>query len=200
MTSLLADIINKDTLDFFYRHSDMILLVINIMCVSLIIYMFVFARKKIPGLPNTISMVFASDNGSYIYGRRENLFQFPVIAAVMLVLFNLVAFGNMNYPASLNSENKDIHYYISKVTYHLVLFAEPITPENRDNQYLIGKISFYFMFLPVIWSYFLFETSIVKLTECGETNGNRVILKSLWGIALMIFIVIVFVNVSHIYK
>ena len=144
----------------------------NIICGILIIYMFVFAKKKTADLPDTIPIHFNFSGKADGYGNKKTIYLFPVLAVLALICFNFIPADNINY-------------------------AVPITEANKDIQFLIAKFSLNIMLVFLVWISFFIESLIVKIVKTGVSKIPAVIW---WVVLLSIVLTFVPIIFSYIYR
>lgn len=144
----------------------------NIICGILIVYMFVFAKKKTADLPDIIPIHFNFSGKADGYGNKKTIYLFPVLAVLALICFNFIPADNINY-------------------------AVPITETNKDIQFLIAKSSLNIMLFFLVWISFFIESLIVKIVKTGASRMPGVVW---WVVLLSIVLTIVPIIFSYIYR
>lgn len=149
----------------------MIFPVVNVICGIFILYMFIFAKKKLSGLPDKIPVNFDLLGRADGEGSKYSVFIYSIVSLIIFIVFNL-HLGGTRYPV-------------------------PITQENRDIQLFISKISYNVIFLLLIWLFYLLETGIIKMVE---SNTNRLSKKPFWCFIFIIVFIFAPIIVSYIYR
>lgn len=150
----------------------MLYLITNIICLVLIFYMFIYANGKITGLPDTIPVHFNLSGKADGFGSKKTIYLFPVISVVLFILFNVTSNGQIDYPV-------------------------PITPENQKIQFFISKVSYNLVVLSTIWLFYVIEKSIVEMVESGAKRISFGIWLATGFVLLSSFLPIIF---SYIYR